>query len=380
MSKKYVYWEKQGNDRMCGLHCINSILQGPYYSEDTLAEIGRELDDKEKEFFKCSNELVRNNSSNVLEDGFINISVLIECLKRKNILLKNVLEEDLIKIISSNHQDIGYICNLEQHWFSIRKIYNTWYVLDSLKSAPLFIKDMNLKFYFNDVIKKYHIFSVQNINPYISLPKPDINFEAKNPNQFYIPTSEISEISFISDGFISEDKFHMNRSEKNSSFSHLNKSQKFRWPENGGKKLNDEINVINSNNMEEDDDLKIALKLSMEEYFKNLPPPLEETSDENCINIMVKLSNKKIQKKFSVTKTLGDIFYWIEYESAKNQDICSSLLFRSNYYLFQIYPRRKFRKYQNGSIELQLGDKIEMVNDKTLKDLNFEKEETFMIS
>ncbi|CRH02690.1 ataxin-3, putative [Plasmodium relictum] len=380
MSKKYVYWEKQGNDRMCGLHCINSILQGPYYSEDTLAEIGRELDDKEKEFFKCSNELVRNNSSNVLDDGFINISVLIECLKRKNILLKNVFEEDLIKIISSNHQDIGYICNLEQHWFSIRKIHNTWYVLDSLKSAPLYIKEMNLKFYFNDVIKKYHIFSVQNVNPYISLPKPDINFEAKNPNQFYIPTSEISEIAFISDGFISEDKFNVNRSEQNSVFSHINKNQKFKWPENGGRKLNDKTNTINSNNIEEDDDLKIALKLSMEEYFKSLPPPPEEISNENCINVMVKLSNKKIQRKFSVTKTLSDIFYWIEYESAKNEDICSSLLFRRDYCLFQIYPRRKFRKCQNGSIELQLGDKTEMVHDKILKDLNFEKEETFMIS
>ncbi|SBS90985.1 ataxin-3, putative (ATX3) [Plasmodium malariae] len=354
---------------------------GPHYSEDILANIGKELDEKEKEFLKySSNDLVRKNSLNVLDDGFINISVLIECLKRKNILLKNAFEEDLIKIISSGHQDIGYICNLEQHWFSIRKIHNTWYVLDSLKSAPLYIKDMNLKFYFNDVIKKYHIFSVQNENPYISLPKPDINFVAKNPNQFYIPTNEISEISCMSDGFILEDKFNMNKSEKNLIFSNSNKTQKFKWPEYGGRKLNDDMSTVNSNYMDDDDDLKIALKLSMEEYVKNLPPPSEDPPDENCINVMVKLPNKKIQKKFIATKTLADIFYWIEYESTNGQNVSSSLLFRKSYYLYQTYPRRKFCKYQNGSIELQTGDKTELVHDKLLKDMKFEKEETFMIS
>ena len=29
----YVYWEKQGTDRLCGVHCINSLLQGPFYDE-----------------------------------------------------------------------------------------------------------------------------------------------------------------------------------------------------------------------------------------------------------------------------------------------------------------------------------------------------------
>ncbi|KNG76323.1 josephin family protein [Plasmodium falciparum IGH-CR14] len=349
--RKYVILGKNQSN----LHIIKS-------DEDVLASIGKELDEKENEFLRSSsNDLVRNNSFNVLDDGFINISVIIESLRRMNILLKHVYEEDLIKIISSNHQDIGYICNLQEHWFSIRKIHNTWYVLDSLKSSPLYIKDMNLKFYFNDVIKKYHIFSVQNINPYVSLPKPDINFIPKNINQFYIPTNEISEISGVSDNFLLEDRYNLNKSENYSAFNQINNTPNFRWPENGGRRLNDDINTTNMNNVDDDDDLKIALKLSMEEYIKNMVPPLEETSDENCINVM-------------------DLFYWIEYESAQGQDITSSLLFKNNYYLYQLYPRRKFCKYQNGSIELHTGGKTEMVHDKCLKDLNFEKEETFMIS
>ncbi|ANQ10972.1 Uncharacterized protein PCOAH_00054150 [Plasmodium coatneyi] len=403
MSKKYVYWEKQGNDRMCGLHCINAILQGPHYSEDVVAAIGREIDEKEREFLRCSgaagetgmNDLMRRNSSNVLDDGFINISVLIECLRRKNISVKNTFEEDLKKILSSDHQDIGYICNLQQHWFCIRKIYNTWYVLDSLKSGPLYIKDINLKFYFNGIINKYHVFSVQNINPYVSLPKADVNFVAKNPNQFYLCTNEISEISGVSsNGFIMEERVSSGRHGENNSFfpsSGKDKPSTFKWPEGGGRKLNDQggsdltgvggggfPSVVN----DPDDELQMALRLSMEEYIKNLPPPAEEEEPaaENCINIMVKLSNRKIHRRFSNAKTLADVFYWLEYEWVNSLGLGPSLLLRSSYNLYQIYPRRKFCKYQNGTIELLTGDKVEQVQDTPLLDLKFEKEETFILS
>ena len=29
----FVYWEKQGSDRLCGVHCLNSLLQGPFFDE-----------------------------------------------------------------------------------------------------------------------------------------------------------------------------------------------------------------------------------------------------------------------------------------------------------------------------------------------------------
>lgn len=29
-SQKKVYWEKQGVDSLCGVHCMNSLLQGTY--------------------------------------------------------------------------------------------------------------------------------------------------------------------------------------------------------------------------------------------------------------------------------------------------------------------------------------------------------------
>ena len=34
---KYIYFEKQGADMMCGVHCINALLQGPYFDEVTMS-------------------------------------------------------------------------------------------------------------------------------------------------------------------------------------------------------------------------------------------------------------------------------------------------------------------------------------------------------
>jgi len=47
--RKYVYFEKQMNDRLCGIHCLNSLVQAPLFGFDILTEIAKNLDDLEKE-------------------------------------------------------------------------------------------------------------------------------------------------------------------------------------------------------------------------------------------------------------------------------------------------------------------------------------------
>jgi len=46
LQPKKIYWEKQGVDMLCGVHTINSLLQGPFFNEITLANIALELDRK----------------------------------------------------------------------------------------------------------------------------------------------------------------------------------------------------------------------------------------------------------------------------------------------------------------------------------------------
>jgi len=49
--RKYIYFEKQTMSKLCGLHAVNSLLQGPFFNEVILSEIGNELDQLEKSLY-----------------------------------------------------------------------------------------------------------------------------------------------------------------------------------------------------------------------------------------------------------------------------------------------------------------------------------------
>ncbi len=42
-----VYWERQVAG-LCGQHCVNTLLQGPYLSPDMLSEVALRLDAQER--------------------------------------------------------------------------------------------------------------------------------------------------------------------------------------------------------------------------------------------------------------------------------------------------------------------------------------------
>ena len=50
-TRKLIYFEKQSNDRLCGVHCLNSLLQGPYFDAIMLSEIGLKLDQMENALY-----------------------------------------------------------------------------------------------------------------------------------------------------------------------------------------------------------------------------------------------------------------------------------------------------------------------------------------
>ena len=43
-NSQLVYWEAQLSDNLCGLHCLNNILQAPIYDEISLSEIAMQLE------------------------------------------------------------------------------------------------------------------------------------------------------------------------------------------------------------------------------------------------------------------------------------------------------------------------------------------------
>jgi len=42
-----MFLQQEGS--LCAQHCLNALLQGPYFSAVDLAEIGRQLDETERE-------------------------------------------------------------------------------------------------------------------------------------------------------------------------------------------------------------------------------------------------------------------------------------------------------------------------------------------
>jgi hypothetical protein len=67
--RQYVYFEKQSNDRLCGLHCINSLVQAPQFDAIQLSEIAQGLDELEKKLYE------EDTDTNLTQ--YVNISVNI---------------------------------------------------------------------------------------------------------------------------------------------------------------------------------------------------------------------------------------------------------------------------------------------------------------
>ena len=81
-----LYHERQVA-ALCGQHCLNNLLQGPYYTEWDLAEIARALDRKEKALMleagmtAEASAFLNAESQNVDSQGNFSIQVLSTALQ-----------------------------------------------------------------------------------------------------------------------------------------------------------------------------------------------------------------------------------------------------------------------------------------------------------
>jgi hypothetical protein len=55
MEYQLYYWERQGKEHTCGIHTVNSILQGPYITKQIFMSKANEL---KQEQLKISEDLV----------------------------------------------------------------------------------------------------------------------------------------------------------------------------------------------------------------------------------------------------------------------------------------------------------------------------------
>ena len=255
--RKVVYFEKQSDDRLCGLHCLNNLLQGPFFDVITLSEIGIELDKIEQELTGM------HSQNNVDNDGNFGIQVLERALGMHKVTLTLLKKRQAINYIEQGVNNVeALIFNSSTHWYSIRRINGIWFNLNSTNSSP--VPEIISDFYLSAFIQGaedigYTNFLVKN------LPKlPELNaeiYKILQPHQHLVKIEEIIEAKELR---VAQKKQREEEKKKKEE----EEAKKFKPFSGTGYMVDSGQNYqdhILDNFDDEDDDVKRIMKLSLEE-------------------------------------------------------------------------------------------------------------------
>uniref|UniRef100_A0A0B6Z235 ubiquitinyl hydrolase 1 n=1 Tax=Arion vulgaris TaxID=1028688 RepID=A0A0B6Z235_9EUPU len=169
-----IFHEKQEGS-LCAQHCLNALLQNQYFSAVDLAQIGRRLDDRERDRMAeggiGTNEyqrFIEEPSSNYDDSGFFSVQVITEALSvwGLDMVLYNSQDPISVQARTDPTQMSAFICNYHQHWFSVRKLGHQWFNLNSLLSGPELISDTYLSLFLTQLQQEgYSIFIVTGALP-----------------------------------------------------------------------------------------------------------------------------------------------------------------------------------------------------------------------
>ncbi|XP_021865492.2 ataxin-3 homolog [Spinacia oleracea] len=149
-----LYHEVQ-EAKLCAVHCVNTVLQGPFFSEFDLAALASDLDRTERQMMTQNSvgagDFGSAESHNVSLGGDFSIQVLQKALEVWDLqvipLDSPVAEPAQVDPELEN----AFICHLQDHWFSIRKVNGEWYNFDSLYAAPEHLSKFYLSAYLDSL-------------------------------------------------------------------------------------------------------------------------------------------------------------------------------------------------------------------------------------
>ncbi|KAF8068390.1 Ataxin-3-like protein [Scenedesmus sp. PABB004] len=162
-----IYHEKQVA-ALCGVHCLNTLLQGPMFSELDLASMGAELDALEREMLGDDAAAVAGEPGNMDDSGMFSVQVLTRALEVWQLTATPAASEALRQEGFAPQREAGFICNLLEHWFTIRRIDGEYWNLNSLYVAPEHLSTFYLSAYLDSLREKgWQIFVIRG-----PLPEP----------------------------------------------------------------------------------------------------------------------------------------------------------------------------------------------------------------
>ena len=356
-NRKFVYFEKQKSDRLCGLHCLNALLQGPFFNVGQLSEIALELDKKEKNLYDK-----KGVDSNVDLDGNFNIQVLTKALNGCNCIIKNVKQNEISNILNNNNtnQNFGFIFNSIGHWFAIRKIENIWFNLNSTNClpGPEIISDFYLSLFIDSCVNNgYTIFYVKdlplqplsdnmykNLQNYQSLVSIDDILAAKVVNdQKKKEREEMVKLKKEQEKFNQEnnymygnmhDYYYYPQSDNNVYYEYYGNNNDYNYYQNQFEHPFDDF----------ENDIEKAKKLSLNQHYKDLEKKLPKEPIKGY-TININYNGKILSRRFSENDKIGDIKNFIRCQLKTNKNI----------ELYQFQPRISFNNDNMSIKEAGLG-------------------------
>ncbi|KAG8194766.1 hypothetical protein JTE90_026406 [Oedothorax gibbosus] len=195
-----IFHEKQEGS-LCAQHCLNVLLQAPYFTAVDLATLASQVDDQERSRMaegglhsEDYRRFMQQPSSNVDDSGYFSVQVIAYALKVWNLeLIPYNSQNPLADVARKNPtKQSAYICNFRDHWFTIRKIGNQWFNLNSLLVGPELISDTYLSLFLAQLQEEgYSIFLVEGklpdspadkillLQPAVQLQKPKLLSELR---------------------------------------------------------------------------------------------------------------------------------------------------------------------------------------------------------
>jgi len=337
--KRKIYFEKQSNDRLCGLHCLNSLLQGPFFDVVQLSEIALDMD-KQESLLLGGNSSVKEN---VDEDGNYNFQVLSVALSNYGASVHPLKAKEIINLLSQGETIQALIFNSSTHWFSIRSINGVWYDLNSTNKEPKVISD----FYLDAFIQGsedigYTNFLVKNLP---ALPDEEFYLELQN-HQLLFTTEEINKIK--------------ENQEKEKSLKEKNKDDekdnKFKAFQGKGTSLLDDDH--NKNEQYDDEEMKQAMEMSLNIYIDEILSKLSKEPEENdkeSYQITFRFEDKLFSRRFLSNTTIRELksFSQINIKTFKEIELSES------------FPRKIYFN-DNATIKEECFSKRHILNCKIL--------------
>ncbi|KAL1543531.1 ataxin-3 [Salvia divinorum] len=147
-----LYHEVQ-ESKLCAVHCVNTVLQGPFFSEFDLAALASDLDRTERQMMlgSVTGDFLPELSHNVSLDGDFSIQVLQKALEVWDLQVIPLDSPAAEPAQIDPEKENAFICHLQDHWFCIRKVNSEWYNFDSLYPAPEHLSKFYLSAYLDSL-------------------------------------------------------------------------------------------------------------------------------------------------------------------------------------------------------------------------------------